>query len=160
MNRARYQQGNLTRCRRADGKVWWILRYRATDQTGKRVQRQHDLGTTDELKTESQVRRAADVYRQQINNRAPAAQLTTVGGLAQHFKEKELREDDDRRSWSTKQNYRDVIDGCILPDWENTRLMYVKSVAIEAWLPKLRSTRSGKPPSNRGERSPRSGSRS
>jgi hypothetical protein len=124
--------------RRADGKVWWILRYRVTDLNGKRVQRQREIGTTDEFKTESQAQRAADAVRLQINNNSPAVQLTTVGVLAEHFKRVELTETDDRRSWSTKQNYKDMIDGWIVPQWGKTGLMDVKATAVEEWLSKLK----------------------
>jgi integrase len=136
--RARYQTGSLMKRRRADGKTWWILRYRITDQTGKRVLRQREIGTTEQYKTESQAQRAADAVRLQINNNSPAVQLTTVGVLAEHFKTVELTDEDDRRSWSTKQNYKDMIDGWIVPKWGNTGVMDVKTIAIEDWLKRLR----------------------
>src|SRR5437879_773270 len=146
--RARYQKGSLARSRRADGKTWWILRYRITDPTGKRVQRHRDVGTTEEFKSESQAQKAADAIRLQINNDSPTMQLTTVGVLARHFKQLELRDDDDRRAWSTKRNYKDMINGWILPRWESTRLMHVKSVAIEEWLSMVKHKETGKPLAN------------
>jgi integrase len=134
LSRARYQQGSLIKRRRSDGKTWWVLRYRVTDPNGNRVQRQRDVGTTDQYKTESHAQKAADAIRLQINNNSPTVQLTTVGHLAEHFKRVELKDDDEHRSWSTKQNYRDMIDGHILPRWGKTPVMDVKSVAIEDWL--------------------------
>lgn len=82
---------------------------------------------------------AADALRLEINVEKPAGQATTVGVLARHFKEVELNEEDDeRRSWSTKRNYKDMINGWILPRWETTKLTDVKSVAIEQWLSSLK----------------------
>ena len=139
MSRARYQKGSLVTPRHSDGKIWWILRYRSTDSTGRRVQRQKELGTTDQFKTEAQVQTAADAFRLDINVEGPAGRATTVGVLARHFKDVELNdENDERRSWSTRRNYKDMINGWILPRWETTKLTDVKSVAIEQWLSSLK----------------------
>jgi integrase len=135
LSRARYQKGSLTTRRRSDGKVWWILRYRITDQSGRRVLRQKEIGTTEQFKTEVQAQKAADSLRLEINVEAPAGQATTVGVLARHFKEVELNdESNERRSWSTRRNYKDMINCWILPRWETTKLMDVKAVALEQWL--------------------------
>ena len=54
-----------------------------------------------------------------INHKAPSAQQPTVELVTSHFKETELRNDSARRSWSTKQKHRDLLNSHILPRWGN-----------------------------------------
>ena len=133
-SRQRYQQGSLLRRRRADGRQEWILRYRVTRADGRRVQRQAVVGSTDQYSSTSQAQKAADALRVAINNQVPATQAPTVGDLVRHFKHHELSEANQRRAWSTKDNYRRMINSWILPRWETTKLMDVKTVMVEAWL--------------------------
>ena len=147
-SRQRYQSGSLIKQRRADGRTEWILRYRVTLPDGRRVQRQAVVGGTEQYKTESQANKAADQLRLTINNATPAAQVPTVGLVAQHFKDVELTESDTRRAWSTKENYKEMLNLFILPRWETTRMVDVKSVAVEGWLASLLSTKTGKPLEN------------
>ena len=67
-----------------------------------------------------------------------------MGLAARHFKDVELNGSNTGRSWSTKQNYRDMLDLFILPRWETSRMLDVKAVAVEEWLLTLTGTRSGK----------------
>ncbi|MFB3813103.1 MAG: tyrosine-type recombinase/integrase [Terriglobales bacterium] len=148
-SRQRYQKGSLLKRRRADGRSEWVLRYRVTLPDGRRVQRQAIIGTTEEYGTESQAQRAADQVRFTINNFSPAAQMPSVGLVTRHFIEMELSESNTRRSWYGKQNYRDMINLYILPRWENTRMLDVKTVAVEDWLATLnQKTNPGKPLAN------------
>jgi integrase len=139
--RQRYQKGSLTKVHRANGPSEWVLRYRVTLGDGRRVQRQAVIGTTEQYKTKSQAEKAADQARLTINHMSPAAQLPTVGLIAQHFKDVELTDANERRAWSTKQNYKEMLNLFILPRWENTLMQDVKSVAVEAWLATLMSTK-------------------
>lgn len=136
-SRQRYQKGNLIKVPRADGHSEWILRYRVTLGDGRRVQRHAVVGTTQELKTESQVQKAADQVRLTINGMSPALQGPTVGTVARHFKEVELIDSDMHRAYPTKVNYRDTLDLYILPRWEETRMSDVKTIAVEQWLASL-----------------------
>jgi integrase len=146
-SRQRYQQGSLLKQRRSDGRTEWILRYRVTLPDGRRAQRQAVVGTTDQYKTESQANKAADQVRITINSASPAAQAPTVGMVVQHFKDAELIDSHERRAWSTKQNYKEMLDLFILPRWETTRILDVKSVAVEQWLSALLGKK-GKPLEN------------
>ncbi|MGB2635151.1 MAG: site-specific integrase [Candidatus Acidiferrum sp.] len=139
-SRLRYQQGSLTKQRRAKGPSEWVFRYRVTLDDGRRVQRQVVIGNTQKYKTESEAQKAADAVRQTINSMSPAAQVPTVGLVAQHFKDVELNEANQRRSWSGKQNYKEMLNLFILPRWATIRMLDVKSVAVEAWLGTLVST--------------------
>ena len=149
-SRQRYQKGSLIKVRRAHGPSEWVLRYRVTLADGRRVQRQAVVGTTEKYKTESHAQKAADALRLTINNMSPAAQLPTVGLVAQHFKDVELNDANERRSWATKQNYKEMLNLFILPRWEATRMLDVKSVAVEAWLKMLVSTKEAKKPLENG----------
>ena len=148
--RQRYQKGSLIKQPRASGPSEWVLRYRVTLDDGGRVQRQAVVGTTEKYKTESQAQKAADQVRLTINSMSPAAQVPTVGLVAQHFKDVELNEANERRSWSSKQNYKEMLDLFILPRWKTTRMLDVKSVAIESWLGTLMSTKKAPKPLENG----------
>ncbi len=143
-SRQRYQRGSLITLPRADGRVEWVLRYRVTLVDGSRPQRQAVVGTTKEYPTESQAQAAADSVRLTINKKVLAAQQPTVQAVAVHFKETELQERCKRRSWSTKQKYKYLMDHYILPRWGTTRMLEVETVEVEAWLDKLTVTRGGK----------------
>ena len=147
-SRQRYQKGSLLKQRRADGRTEWILRYRIPLPDGRRVQRQAVVGTTDQYRTESQAQRAADQLRLTINNASPAAQAPTVGMVARHFKQIELSDSNTRRSWSTRQGYRDNLNSYILPRWETDRMMDVKAVEVESWLAGLGGKKNGQPLTN------------
>src|SRR5581483_2253894 len=149
-SRQRYQQGSLIKVRRAHRPSEWVLRYRVTLDDGRRVQRQAVIGSTQKYKTESEAQKAADALRLTINNLSPAAQVPTVGLVAQHFKDVELNDANERRSWATKQNYKEMLDLFILPRWEATRMLDVKSVAVEAWLATLMSTKHPEKPLENG----------
>ena len=146
--RQRYQKGSLIKVRRADGRSEWILRYRVALSDGRRVQRQAIVGTTEQLKTESQAQKAADQIRLTVNNLSPAAQVPTVGLVATHFKKVELNDSDTSRSWSTKQNYLGMLNLFILPGWESMRMLDIKTVAVESWLAALTSTKTDNPLEN------------
>jgi len=151
-SRQRYQKGSLLRQCRADVRSEWVLRYRVTLPDGSRVQRQAIVGTTQKYKTESQAQKAADQVRLTINNMSPAVQIPTVGLVARHFKDVELNQSNTRRSWSTKTNYCDMLNLYILhilPRWEKSLMLDIKTVAVEEWLATLpRKTDRGKPPQN------------
>ena len=149
-SRQRYQNGSLIKVPRAHGPSDWVLRYRVTLGDGRRVQRQAIIGTTAEYKTDSQAEKAADKVRLTINNSTPSAQAPTVGIVARHFREVELSDANERRSWSTKTNYKEMLDLFILPRWETTRMLDIKSVAIEAWLGTLVSTKKERKPLENG----------
>jgi len=149
-SRQRYQNGSLIKVPRAHGPSEWVLRYRVTLGDGRRAHRQAIIGTTAEYKTTSQAEKAADKVRLTINNSTPSAQAPTVGIVARHFREVELSDANERRSWSTKQNYKEMLDLFILPRWETTRMLDVKSVAVEAWLGALVSTKKERKPLENG----------
>jgi integrase len=139
-SRQRYQKGSLLKQRRAGGAIEWVLRYRTTSPDGRRVQRQAVVGSTKDYRTESQAQKAADQLRVTINSLS-RVQAPTVGEVTQHFKQLELAEESKRRSWATKQNYREVLGLYILPRWENVRMTVIKTIEVENWLTGLKAAR-------------------
>lgn len=119
-SRSHYQHGSLVSTKRAAGHTDWVLRYRVTLPDGRRAQRQAVVGTTEQYRTESQAQKAADRIRIGINNQQPSAQVPLVRDLVWHFTDRELREDNKRRSWSTQTNYKHMLNHYILPRWETT----------------------------------------
>jgi integrase len=103
------------------------------------------VGTTEQYKTESQAQKAADQVRLTINQNAPSVTAPTVGIVSRHFKDTELAEQHSGRSWSTKQNYKDMLDLYILPRWEGTRMTDIKAVTVESWLSTIRAKKTGLP---------------
>jgi integrase len=137
VKRQRHQQGSLLKECRADGTVVWVLRYRATDANGSRVQRQEVIGTTTQYRTESAAQRAADAVRLEINKyNSVAAQQPLVSQLIEHYRRLELPNDDNaqRKSWATKDAYRSYLRNWIEPRWGKHRLTEVKTIAVEGWL--------------------------
>jgi integrase len=65
--------------------------------------------------------------------------------VTRHFKEIELLDTNTRRSWSTKQNYRDNLNSYILPRWETIRIMDIRTVDVEAWLSALEGKKKRQP---------------
>lgn len=139
-SRQRYQKGSLLKQRRADGSTEWVLRYRTISPDGRRVQRQAIVGSTKDYRTESQAQKAADRLRVPINSLS-RVQVPTVGEVTQHFKQAELAEESKRRSWATRQNYREVLGLYILPRWENVRMPNIKTIEVEDWLASLKAAR-------------------
>lgn len=66
--RTRYQQGSLTCVKRKTGQAVWVFRWYEPITNGGMVYRKKVLGTTEELKTESQAQRAAEALRLTINS--------------------------------------------------------------------------------------------
>ncbi len=138
-SRQRYQHGSLVKKKRADGHTEWVLRYRVTLPNGQRVQRQTTVGTTEQYRTESHAQTAANELRVGVNRQQPSVAIPLVRDLVWHFKDRELRDDNERRSWSTKTNYRDVINAWILPRWETVTLMDIRAFEVEEWLESIKT---------------------
>jgi integrase len=77
-----------------------------------------------------------EVFRLGLDERSGAPQL--VHELAKDWLEKECSEEDDdpneRRSFSSRDNYRSYLRKWVLPRWGECRLDEVKAPDVEAWL--------------------------
>jgi integrase len=66
----------------------------------------------------------------------------TVAELCEHFKHRELAQNDVWRSHSTRRNYIFYLNKWIIPRWEDYELAAVRTVEVEAWLCNLPFARS------------------
>jgi integrase len=150
--RARYQQGTIDRVKRKQKPDCWIFRWRETDVNGKRVRRKVILGTVKEYPTETSALKAAEALRITINGEQPqqSQQPVSVAALVEHFKQHELvsaeneEDEEERRAYSTRSNYIDILDFHVVPKWGNKALREVRTVAVEKWLGKLNLARGSK----------------
>lgn len=149
--RTRYQRGMVYRVKRKQGPDCWIFRWREKDVNGKRVRRKVTLGTVKQYPTEAGALRAAEGLRITINEEQSKAgqQPVSVDALIDHFKEHELSldegvDDEDGRAYSTRCNYREILDFHVRTKWGKYKLRDVRTVAVEKWLRKLKLARGSK----------------
>lgn len=149
--RTRYQQGMVYRVKRKQGPDCWIFRWREEGVNGKRIRRKVTLGTVKQYPTEASALKAAEVLRITINEEQSKAgqQPVSVEALINHFKEHELSleediDDEEGRAYSTRCNYRDILDFHVRKKWGKYKLRDVRTVAVEKWLRKLTLARGSK----------------
>jgi integrase len=145
--RTTYQNGCLSREERKRGPKVWTYRWRETTADGRRVNRKVVVGTVEQYRTESAARKAVDALRIDINKESAQAVLRplTIEQLVAHYKEKELPEDASKKAASTVAIYRSTLDNWIVPRWGSYGLSDVRTTAVEDWLDRLISAKTGKP---------------
>ena len=150
--RARYQQGTIDRVKRKHKPDCWVFRWREMGVNGERVRRSVILGTVKEYPTETSARRASESLRMTINGEQPhpSQQPVSVAALIDHFKQHELgpieKSDDEEegRAYSTRSTYIDILDFHVARKWGDYALREIRTVAVEAWLRKLKLARGSK----------------
>src|SRR5258708_295095 len=121
------QQGSIIRCEREHGPAVRQFRWSETGPQGQRVYRKRVVGTVEEYVNSEAVRESVKVL---IARPCPAIrQMTlvamTVGELCQHFQQRELVQDDNWRSYSTRRNYSFLLKRWIIPRWGKHQLSEV-----------------------------------
>ena len=128
MPRQRDSGGWLLEVKRASGRV---IEYRWSER-GQRYSRV--LGTKAQFPNEQA--QWKEVFRLGLDQRTSAPDL--VSGLVKDWLEKECSGADadpnDRRSFSSRDNYRGYLRKWILPRWGDCRLDEVKAYDVEIWL--------------------------
>ncbi len=117
------------------------------DQTGRAFNARLLSETVINLPSEASALKAAQALRIDANQQTPRAVScpTTVAELIEHYRLKELTEDDQgRKAHSTRAGYECYLNGWILPRWGNHRMEQVKSVAVEEWLGSIERARGTK----------------
>lgn len=149
--RTRYQQGMVYRVKRKQGPDCWIFRWREDDANGKRIRRKVTLGSVKQYPTESSALKAAEVLRITINEEQSKSgqQPVSVNALIDHFKEHELAldediDDEEGRAYSTRCNYREILDFHVRKKWGKCKLRDVRTVEVEKWLRTLKLARGSK----------------
>jgi integrase len=138
------QQGSIIRCERKHGPAVWQFRWSETGPQGQRVYRKRVVGTIEEYVDSEAVRESVKVL---IARPSPAIlQMTpvamTLGELCQHFQQRELVQDDNWRSYSTRRNYYFLLKRWIVPCWGKHELSEVRTIEVESWLRGLARARS------------------
>jgi len=131
---------------RSAGPNVWVFRWRETQPDGSRKRRKTVVGSVEQYASEAAARRAVDALRVSINQADPGLGngTMTIGAVAAHYREVELRQEHETKAFSTKECYRTMLNTWILPRWGSYQLREVRTVAIEEWLgriPRSRSTR-------------------
>ncbi len=110
----------------------WFFRY-YEDRNGRRVHRNLKIGTVRELPSRRDAEKVVLSLRANINSEVRAPE--TVADLTAHYSNRELTVE--RKSHATIENYRGNLERYILPQWGESRLTAVRTVAVEAWLQSL-----------------------
>jgi integrase len=102
------------------------------------------VGTVEEYPNSEAVREA---FKGLISKASPSVRYMkpvamTVGELCQHFRQRELMQDDNWRSYSTRKNYSFLLKRWIVPRWGNLGLSEVRTIEVESWLRSLARARS------------------
>lgn len=141
----RMQRGSVIVSERKHGPAVWQFRWSESGPLGQRVYRRRVVGTLEEYANSEAVREA---FKSLIANSALEIQhmkpaVMTIRELCQHFQARELAQDDNWRSFSTRKNYTFLLKRWIIPRWGNYRLSEVRTIEVETWLrslPRARST--------------------
>jgi site-specific recombinase XerD len=131
--RTRYQRGNLTLKKRANGPDVWEFRWRDTSGT----QRSKLLGTVEIIPTEQDANRAADAVRLEINSELPKAVPVTVAALADRYLDDPVEKD--RLAFATHNSYKSHLNVWIKQKWGQHTLEQVRTMAVEQWLRDLKT---------------------
>ena len=127
----------MQRAKRVNTPDVWLFRWYEDLPNGAKRYRKTVVGTVVQFPTETAARKAADALRIDINLQTPQTRSgpATVEQLIEHFRLKEMPEDDhERRSYSTKAAYECYLTNWISPKWGKYRIGEIKAVAVESWL--------------------------
>jgi integrase len=139
------QRGSLIRCERKHGPAVWQFRWSDRGPEGERIYRKRVIGTVDEYVDSQAARRWAKNIIEEfapIDLRMKPATMT-VTELCKHFQYRELTNENNWRSYSTKRNYLFCLKRWIIPRWGKYELGEVRATEVESWLrglPLARST--------------------
>ncbi len=129
----------------------WLFRWRETDPHGKRRPKKIVVGPVSELRTEADARRELDALRLQINL-DPSEQARPPRkfcDLVDHYRLRELgSENNERKSYSTKEGYKSYLTNWIVPRWGEYFLNSMESsgiaIRVEEWLSSIERCRGTK----------------
>jgi len=133
------QLGSLLRSSRRRGPDVWEFRYRERPHNGRRIYRRMKVGTVREFRTEASVRKGITGLIREINFGDVRVQATTmtVAELVEHYRQRELIQDNTWKSYSTKRGYESYLKNWIVPHWGDYKLPDVKTIEVETWLRNL-----------------------
>jgi hypothetical protein len=105
------QLGSLLRSGRRRGPDIWEFRYRDRRHNGRRIYRRINIGTVQQFKTEALARKGIAGLVREINFGEIRFKTTTmtVAELVEHYRQRELIQDNTWKSYSTKCGYESYL---------------------------------------------------
>ncbi len=131
------QYGSVTREKRKSGQAVWSFRWREPGPNKKRVHRRLIIGNVQQFKRESSALEAIAGLRMEINFKNTRGNPMTVAQLADHYRQRELKPDNNWRSYATSYAYEGYLRKWIVPRWGEYSLESVRTVEVESWLRQL-----------------------
>jgi integrase len=137
------QQGSIIKAERKRGPAVWQFRWSETGPRGERVYRKRVVGTIEDYADSEAVREA---FRNLIAKPSSGGMhvrptTMTVADLCQHFRQRELAQDGNWRSYSTRKNYSFLLKRWIIPRRGKFELSEVRTIEVELWLRSLSRAR-------------------
>lgn len=138
------QQGSLIRSERKRGPDVWQFRWSEKGTNGQRVCRKRIVGTVDQYPDPAAAHQlVAGIIATPTSRDLPIQPVAmTIAELGSHFRHRELRHDDNWRSFSTRRNYEYVLERWIVKRWGKYELGGVRTIEVESWLRSLPLARS------------------
>ena len=130
-----YQRGSLRTQYRKGGDIW-VLRYRATQPDGTRMEKVIPIGPVREFPKERDARREADRLLESINE-ARDTRLR-FDALAEHYLTQDFGPDALRpKTERTVLNTEHIVRAYLIPQWGNQIADDIKPLDIQRWLKSL-----------------------
>lgn len=94
------------------------------------------MGTVRQFKTEASARKGIAGLVREIDFGEIRFRTTTmtVAELVEHYKRRELIQDNTWKSYSTKRGYQSYLKNWIVPHWGDRKLHEIKTIEVETWL--------------------------
>jgi len=128
----RFQQGSLFKVKRKSCTDVWVFRwYEYT--SGKRIYKKQTIGTVGQFRCRRNAEKAVAALRSSIN--VDIGTPSSICDLAAHYRVHELTQD--KKSFSTIDNHRNLFKHYIEPRWGRLRLGSIRTVEVEEWLHSL-----------------------
>ena len=107
------QNGSLSQMSRRRGPDVWAFRWREPGSDGRLVHRRIVIGTVEQFKNESAAARAIVALRREIksgdHDQRLRRRLLILSQLVEHYKQRELAPDNERKTYSTKSTYQGYL---------------------------------------------------
>lgn len=130
------QKGSLIRSSRRQGPDVWEYRWRESCSGQRRKHRRIVIGTLDTLKDESAALKSIAALRIDINinDRRLRTKPLRLAELVAHYRQKELANDNEWKTLSTRVTYEGYLRKWIVPRWGSTNLSAIRAIEVELWL--------------------------
>lgn len=138
------QYGSLVKQPRRNGPAVWCFRWRESIPNRKPIRRSITIGTVNHFEDPTSARTAIIALVREINSNDLRIRTTamTLSQLADHYRQRELNNENIWKSYSTRCAYQFYLCNRILPRWGDYRLNDIRPAEVESWLRQLSLARS------------------